>query len=181
MSEIKSTLDLIMEKTRHLSMNEEEKSSLKQKELSRKVRGMALTFLQGEKNVKVFVQEMNALPSEQQQEAHRLCLDCFLERLTPFGNNARILTGVENLLGRTEGERWEAVVREMKKNIQEKQTGLLEKAEIEALQFLASRGLQGPALLPVIKESRFWKEEEEKLVEAFQKSVQRELNAEPHK
>jgi len=48
MAKIKSTLDLIMEKTRHLSLNEEEKDALEQQQLSHQVQTPLARYLLGE-------------------------------------------------------------------------------------------------------------------------------------
>ena len=40
MGEIKSTLDLVMEKTKHLSLSDEEKQSQKKAELEKRVNGL---------------------------------------------------------------------------------------------------------------------------------------------
>ena len=47
MGEIKSTMDIIMEKTKGLTMTEEEKAEYKHKELTGKVRGLIQKFLDG--------------------------------------------------------------------------------------------------------------------------------------
>ena len=44
MAEIKSTLDLIMEKTQHMTLSEEEKHSLRTQELERKARGLVQQY-----------------------------------------------------------------------------------------------------------------------------------------
>ena len=47
MGEIKSTMDIIMEKTKGLTMSEEEKAEYRQQELSGKVRGLIQKFMDG--------------------------------------------------------------------------------------------------------------------------------------
>ena len=47
MGEIKSTLDIIMEKTKGLTMTEEEKTAFKSKEMEGKVKGALQKFLDG--------------------------------------------------------------------------------------------------------------------------------------
>ncbi len=45
MAEIKSTIDLIMERTRNLTMTEEEKEELRNKELTEKAKGWVVRYL----------------------------------------------------------------------------------------------------------------------------------------
>ena len=47
MGEIKSTLDIIMEKTKGLTMSEEERTSFKEKELTGKVKGLVQKYING--------------------------------------------------------------------------------------------------------------------------------------
>ena len=47
MGEIKSTLDLVMEKTKNLSLSDEEKQAQKQKEVESRIRGLLQKFLDG--------------------------------------------------------------------------------------------------------------------------------------
>ena len=47
MAEVKSTMDLIMEKTKHLTMSEEEKEGFRRKELSGKIRGLVHKSMEG--------------------------------------------------------------------------------------------------------------------------------------
>jgi hypothetical protein len=47
MGEIKSTLDLVMEKTKNLSLSDEEKQAQKQKEAESRLRGLLQKFLDG--------------------------------------------------------------------------------------------------------------------------------------
>ena len=44
MGEIKSTLDLVMDKTRHLTLSDEEKQEQKEKEFRKKLKGPAQKF-----------------------------------------------------------------------------------------------------------------------------------------
>ena len=47
MAEIKSTLDLVLERTKNLTLTEEEKKSLQRKELEGKIRGWGQKYLDG--------------------------------------------------------------------------------------------------------------------------------------
>ena len=61
MGEIKSTLDIIMEKTKGLTMTEEEKTEYRQQELTGKVRGLIQKFLEGVLKLEKFKVEVAAL------------------------------------------------------------------------------------------------------------------------
>ena len=60
MAEIKSTLDLIMEKTKGLTMSDEEKEAFQQKELETKLRGSLQKVMEGRLKLERFQMELDA-------------------------------------------------------------------------------------------------------------------------
>ncbi len=176
MGEIKSTLDLIMEKTKHLSLNNEEKEIYKQKELDQKVRAAAIRFFNKERNADFLIRELGLLPEKNRQEGKKICLDLFMERLSPFEDNERILTGAAKLLDKAEYEQWQEVVSDIKNLYISKAEQAKKEVENQARGILASAGIQGPAVVPNTgDDSPFWKEEKEKIVKAFQDSIKKAL------
>jgi hypothetical protein len=175
MGKIKSTRDLIMERTRHLSMTDEEKESMKREELSRKVRGIVIRFLGGERDARFLAQEIEQLAAGDPEETQKLCLTCFQERLAPFADNERILSGVETIAGVTERRRWEKAIQAARTPILDQEELILEKVQSLALEALASRGLKGSALKPCVSGSPLWEEESAKLATQFRESVRVEL------
>ena len=177
MGEIKSTLDLIMEKTKHLSLNEEEKQALEQQQLNQRVRVPLLRYLKAERDTDHLAHELDSLPPEKREEGRRLCLQLFVDSLSPFEDNTRILAGVERLLGKTGRDRWKKILAPLEREYQEER----EKAQAEATshlrEVLATAGLRGSALLPCVDEhSALWKEEKEKSTKAFRARVREDLN-----
>lgn len=79
MAEIKSTLELIMEKTKNLTLTEEEKKALQKKEVQGKVKGFLMRFMDGVMDLEklkegiVSLEEKN--PEEVKVTVIRECLD----------------------------------------------------------------------------------------------------------
>lgn len=177
MAKIKSTLDLIMEKTKHLSLNDEEKEALEQQQLAQRVQAPLLRYLQGERDANSLAHELDNLPPEKREEGKRLCLQILMDRLSPFEENTRILAGVEALRGDTERERWENTVVPLEKQYQEELRQAREEAATRFREALAAEGLKGSAILPRVDDSDpFWKQEREKRIKAFRESVRTGLN-----
>jgi hypothetical protein len=177
MGEIKSTLDLIMEKTKHLSLNEEEKQALEKQQLNQQVQVPLLRYLKEERDADYLAHELDSLPPEKREEGRRFCLELFVDSLSPFEENTRVLAGVERLLGKTGRERWEKLISPLKREYQEER----EKAQAEVTsglrEILATAGLRGSALLPCVDEqSPLWREEKEKSTKAFRARVRTGLN-----
>jgi hypothetical protein len=177
MAKIKSTVDLIMEKTKHLSLNDEEKEALEQQQLFQRVQAPLLRYLQEERDANSLARELDNLPPEKRGEAKRICLELLLDRLSPFADNTRILSGVEALRGQTERERWEKTLAPLAEQHQED----LNKARAEAVarsqEALAAAGLKGSAILPKLDDQApSWKKEREERIKAFRQRVKTALN-----
>ena len=61
MGEIKSTLEIIMEKTKDLTLTEEEKKEFKQKDMAGKIKGIIQKFLDGTLDLNRFKTEIAVL------------------------------------------------------------------------------------------------------------------------
>ena len=98
MAEIKSTLDIIMERTKNLTMTDKEKASFRQNETEGKVKGWIQKYQDGIVGLDAlrsdFVKERKEYPEVRQIFKAQL-LDCL--RLT--GENGRILRLFEDILG----------------------------------------------------------------------------------
>ena len=177
MAEIKSTLDLIMEKTKHLSLNDEEKQALERKQLNQRVQVPLLHYLKEERDADHLAHELDSLPLEKREEGRRLCLELLVDSLSPFEENTRILAGVERLLGKTGRERWEEIVLPLEKECQEEREAAQAEAANRLRETLAAEGLRGSALLPYVDgESPHSREEKERSTQAFRARVKKGLN-----
>jgi len=168
MAEIKSTLDLIMEKTKHLSLNDREKKAFERQQLVQRVRVHLLRFLNGEKDAGYLAQELDHLPPEKRDEGKKLSLDLLMERTSPFEDDTRILEGVARLLGENERERWEKALAPLKRECQEDLQKAREASTARSRASLAAAGLRGSALLPPFDDQDpWWKEELQNRIRAF--------------
>ena len=177
MAEIKSTLDLIMEKTKHLSMNDKEKQAFEQEQLSRQVQAPVMRYLKEERDADFLAYELSILPPEKREEGTRLCLDFFLDGLRPFKDNTRILAGVEKIMGEKERQRWEQALAPLVEAYREERVKARTEAASRSQEALAAVGLQGSALLPCGEaQGPMSKEEEEKRSQAFRKRMKETLD-----
>jgi hypothetical protein len=90
MAEIKSTLELIMEKTKNLTFTDEEKKALRKKEVQGKVRGFITKFMDGVMNLDTLGQGIASFEKEDQGIAKEIVVDECLSRIDPETDNARI-------------------------------------------------------------------------------------------
>jgi hypothetical protein len=99
MAEIKSTLDIIMEKTKGLTMTEEEKETFRKKETERKVRGLLQRFLDGFIDAERLKDEIGSLGEKRYAIAREALLRECMGRIEPGADNTILLDALENAVG----------------------------------------------------------------------------------
>jgi hypothetical protein len=88
--EIKSTLDLVLEKTRNLTLSDEEKQVQKQKEIESRIKGLLQKLLDGLLTKNQLTKEYERLKKEADLSGDKLLADEVLTRLDP-GQDTQIL------------------------------------------------------------------------------------------
>lgn len=97
MSEIRSTLDIIMEKTRGLTLSDQEKQALHEKELDGKIQGLLQKFLDGLMDVERLKIEFDGLGNEEREKAKNILSTRCLEKLHPENDNEALLEALEKV------------------------------------------------------------------------------------
>lgn len=155
MGEIKSTLDLIMEKSKNLTMSEEEKKIFKEQEIARKVKGLVQRRLDALITGERFREEVAWLQKESREEemVGRLLKRELIGCIELCRDNQPFL----DLLERELGQDPESV----KKILQEydgKAARLLESRMDELKEKLERREISGSAVVPNIESDQEWNE-----------------------
>ena len=153
MAEIRSTLDIIMERTRGMALSQEEKDQLRQDEFAKRAKGLQMRLLEDPANADVVLSSLGAMGDQdrtlletlvwktlvQDLPADRQGLKYVpvLRRLAPAKKKAPVLDGIEadfKAIAKAQGsEEKRLVAREKKK--------------------LASFGISGTAVIPKISDS----------------------------
>jgi hypothetical protein len=140
--EIKSTLDLIMEKTRNMSLSEEEKEELKTRELVARLRGLIQKGLEGFLSVSQLRAEIETERIKSPATDHHL-MAALAARIEPDGENERLFQIMEEVSGRDSAP-FKEVVLEWRQDM-----GRLKDRSVEVLsKALKKRGVTGSAVLP---------------------------------
>ncbi|BBO90976.1 hypothetical protein [Desulfosarcina ovata] len=87
MGEIKSTLDLVMERTRHLSMSAEEKAHQHEEDFSRRLQGLLQQFADGALSVERLQTRISELQTELAVTGRQPVLRAIFGRIDPDGDN----------------------------------------------------------------------------------------------
>ena len=96
MGEIKSTLDLVMEKTRHLSQTDEEKKIQKQKDIANRLNGLLQKYQDSVLSLGQLQREYENFRTELNLTDHSALADNVIRRLNPDLDNAVLFDVLEH-------------------------------------------------------------------------------------
>lgn len=152
MAEIKSTLDIIMEKTRGLTMTVEEKAAMHDKKLAENSRGLVRKYLDGTISMERFKEEWDDLAKEQENARIILTRIC-MESMDPEADNGPLLAVLYQVTGADTGPVGKAL-KKAKADLEERRAKALEKIR----EALAEGGISGSAVLPNLNADSEWQE-----------------------
>jgi len=151
MAEIKSTLDIIMEKAKKFSVTEEDKQDFKRQGLEGKIKGLVQKTLDGILDSERFQVEVVALKAKERDLVDQILKEEVVARIEPGANSEPLLEMLENVVGPS----WAAVrqvLADFEKKV-EKQKESRRKALIEDLK---KKGISGSAVLPNLDAGDEW-------------------------
>ena len=96
MGEIKSTLDLVMEKTKHLSQSAEEKQAQRRKDIENRLRGMLQKYQDKVISLEHLQRDYERLKAEFNLPDHTFLAGQVIDRLEPDGDNLALLDALEH-------------------------------------------------------------------------------------
>jgi hypothetical protein len=151
MAEIKSTLDIIMEKAKKFSVTEEERQGFKRQELEGKIKGLVQKTIDGILDVERFQVEVTALRAKDRDLVDQVLKEELVTRLEVETNSEALLKILENVSGPT----WDAVKKVMAEFERkgEKQKNSRRKTMLESF---SKKGISGSAVLPNIDADPEW-------------------------
>ena len=165
MGEIKSTLDMIMEKTRGLTMSDEEKRAYRQKELEDKLRGLILKYMDGRMKLENFRMEFEAAGKDKKEAARRIVVKDLLQRIEPDGENNPILEALEQV-GKIDCQPLCNLLDEYRDD-----PGGRGAEQLQFLEILKEEGISGSAVIPNIKADPQYLQRMEERKADFQKKL----------
>jgi hypothetical protein len=170
MGEIKSTMDIIMEKTKNLTMTEQEKKTFKRQEMSGKVKGLVQKFIDGVLDKEKLRSEVTALREKDKPMIDAIIREESLARLEPGENNEPLLEILESIFNMNTKP-----MREMLDGYEVKLSQEREARERELMKQLEKRGISGSAVLPNIEADVEWGRQLKDMKRAFKEDVVRSM------
>lgn len=169
MGEIKSTLDLVMEKTRNFTLTEEEKKRLRQDEITRRGEAFARRYYNEEITASQLWAEITKEKTEDQASVQAVVKQYLIDAISLTHPNNRIYEALRYLVKDKEiVYEMEALEREF---FQTRETHYCRIAN-EIKNDLTRRGIFGSAILAKVESSSAWQEAKEMFESAFKKQLE---------
>jgi hypothetical protein len=151
MGEIRSTLDIIMEKAKGVQVTDEDKAAFMRREVEGKIRGILQRHLDGVIHAERVQSEMEALGADRHEIAVAALRRECLERLVLDGDNRGLL----DILSRVAGfdiKPVEKLILRYREDLEAKRVD----REAVLREQLKSRGISGSAVVPNLKANPEW-------------------------
>lgn len=144
MAEIKSTLDLVMERTRHLSQSTAEKEAQRRDDFEKRLQGLLQQYADGALTAGRVIERTRTLQAEMSIEDPQLAAGTVIRRVDPDQDNEHWLDLLKTLVPEAC-----ASLKEILAGYERRRTGLLKAGE-EALRNELDRhhGIAGSAVVP---------------------------------
>ena len=97
MAEIKSTLDLVLEKTKGLALDKEDKLKYAREELDKKVHGFVVRYLDNFLSMSRLREEMEKIDKKEQELAYKLLAKHLLAHFNLDADNNSIVSALSGL------------------------------------------------------------------------------------
>jgi len=166
MGEIRSTLDIIMEKTKDLKISDEEKEAFKEQEMTGKIKGLIQKFLDGIIDMEQLRGEVSGLVEKGGDMVKRLIREESVSRIELEGNNEPLFRLLEEITG-SEVDSLREVLKAFEKRLErEKDT-----REQGFKKRLEKQGISGSAVLPNIHADPEWSRYVSEIKEEFQERL----------
>lgn len=166
MAEIKSTLDLVMERTRGLSMTDREKKEMKDRELSGKIQALLERYSKDYMGLKWLETELHNMGMASDRDMREVLRNQLLEKLSLNGDSDKLLEALEGILG-VRADNYREIITKHKKALAKEKESFSKKLRAE----LNNEKISGSAVLPNIAANPGWKAELEKMSEEFRNKL----------
>jgi hypothetical protein len=156
MSEIKSAIELAMERTKSLVMDEEEKRVFARRDLVERLRAVARRFLEGIIGRDEFLVEYEGVSGEKREKIDAL-LALLLEEFEASTDRERLFDLMEIVGGRV-GGRLAEDARALRETFRQELAANAASVRKSVIERLSGMGIRGGSLEPNIEEWEEWKE-----------------------
>jgi hypothetical protein len=162
MAEIKSTLELALERTKKMAISEKEKEEIRQKKLLEKGKGLSHRYREGHAPLSELQKEIERMDEKTSAAVKDFLLSQWIDALSLKDDNERLIKGIEWL----KNARIEEVperFRHLLSQYREEMEKTRQEARTQLVEALKREGIAGGAVEPNVEGDLLWKEAVEKL------------------
>ena len=174
MAEIKSTLDIIMEKAKKFSVTEDEKKGFKRQELEGKIKGLLQKALDGVMDPERLSVELAALLTKDKDLVGQIVKEEVVARIEPNANNDGLLKILENVSGRAS-----SAIRKVLGEFEKKGDKEKESCRKTLVENFRKKGISGSAVLPNLDADPDWLRARSEVKRQLQKEIREQLKSLP--
>jgi hypothetical protein len=171
MAEIKSTLELAMERTKKFAISEEEKEEMRQKEVLQKATSLFRRYREGYLPLNDILKQIERMEKKTAAPVKKLLLSQWIDALSLDDEDERILEGIKSLKQKDINEVRQKFRRLLSK-YQREMEQVKEKMRGQLTEALRRDGISGSAVEPKLEGSELWKKENEKLNESYRMKLE---------
>ncbi len=169
MGEIKSTMDLVMEKTKHLSMTEDEKNREKINQIRKKIKSRVQKYLDGFLNQNMFAKELDQLDNSRINLIQLLKQE-LLERIHIDGKHRQIIKLLKSFCG-VSGDKLVSIIDDYHQKLKDElQRKIAERKGVLLNDFKIS----GTAVLPNLDSDTQWNKQALEIRARYQELLESE-------
>lgn len=166
MGEIKSAVELAMEKTKGMLLSREEKEKLKEGELHFRAQGLVNRFLEVDLHLKEVEKDLAKYDPGQREHMEKLMLHHLCEAIQLDRDNDLIFQGIEAFEKKSQNTIKK--IRELIEGYRQRQEKERKQAEKVLLKKLERQGISGSAVQPRIEGSQEWQQAVNKFKQPFE-------------
>ncbi|MCP4578195.1 MAG: hypothetical protein GY846_18140 [Deltaproteobacteria bacterium] len=166
MAEIRSTLDIIMEKAKTLTVTDEDKKNFAEKEVQGRVQGLFQKYLDDILSIQQLKAEMASFDEERLPIAEKELRAACLTAMTVEGDNQPLFEILDQLLGHDIKP-----VLDLIDEFQEQQKKEHQKRAGVQIKTLEAQGVSGSAVIPNLKANPSWRSYLSDMADQFQEKL----------
>ncbi len=169
MAEIKSAVELAMERTKSLRLSHEEKEKLKEEEIQSKAHSLVNRYLEIDFHLREVEKELAKVDPSQRQYLEKLFIQYLTESIDLDRDNDLIFQGIESFREGSKGSIQK--MRDLIQGYQEQKEGEYLEAEKDLLVKLERQVISGSAVQPKVEGSPKWEEVLARFKPAFEEKL----------
>jgi len=169
MPQIKSSIELAMEKTKNLRLSQEEMEKFKEEELQSKAHSLVNRFLEVDYHFREVERELSRHDSNQRKQIEKLMLQYLSESIQFDRDNELIFKGIGAL--RQDSEKIINKIQELIEGYEERKGKEYEGVERDLLKKFEQLGISGSAVTPKLEGSKEWNDAIEQFKPTFEEQL----------